>query len=405
MRENAPVEAGPRGRSLEAPRRPSVPERPSIEGLDAKWAAQWDEAGTYHFDRTAPRSDVYSIDTPPPTVSGTLHAGHCFSYTHTDTVARYHRMQGARGLLPDGLGRQRPRHRAAGAELLRRALRSDRRLGPGLRAARQAGRAAPSPCPAPTSSTCAPRWWPRTRRRSSTCGAHWGCRSTGTTPTPPSAPGRDGLRSAASCDCWPGGHAYCQRRRRSGTWTSRRRCPRPRWRSGRSPVRTTGSPSRCVDGESTAGGRGRDRDDPAGAARRLRGPGGPPRRPSLPAAVRLGRLDPAVQGAGPRARPRAGRPRKGLGHRHDLHLRRHHRRDLVARARLADPHHRRTRRPTAAGRAGAATVGQSEDAAAAIRRLRGDRREERQPGPQADRRAAGGVGRHGRATLDRSCTR
>ncbi|MEO6988017.1 MAG: valine--tRNA ligase [Aquihabitans sp.] len=81
---------------------PNVPEKPSIEGLEARWGAAWDEAGTYRFDRTAQRSDVFSIDTPPPTVSGSLHVGHIFSYTHTDTVARYQRMQGKQVFYPMG---------------------------------------------------------------------------------------------------------------------------------------------------------------------------------------------------------------------------------------------------------------------------------------------------------------
>ncbi len=87
---------------LETPRPPTVPERPSIDGLEAKWGNRWEEDGTYHFDRSAPRPDVYSIDTPPPTVSGSLHAGHCFSYTHTDTVARFQRMRGKRVFYPMG---------------------------------------------------------------------------------------------------------------------------------------------------------------------------------------------------------------------------------------------------------------------------------------------------------------
>ena len=59
-------------------------------------------SGTYRFDRTRPRSEVYSIDTPPPTVSGSLHVGHVFSYTHTDLIARYKRMQGFDVFYPMG---------------------------------------------------------------------------------------------------------------------------------------------------------------------------------------------------------------------------------------------------------------------------------------------------------------
>ncbi|MCW3034166.1 MAG: valS [Solirubrobacterales bacterium] len=79
-----------------------VPERPTLEGLESKWSAVWDRDGTYSFDRSAPRERVFSIDTPPPTVSGSLHVGHVFSYTHTDAVARYHRMQGREVFYPMG---------------------------------------------------------------------------------------------------------------------------------------------------------------------------------------------------------------------------------------------------------------------------------------------------------------
>ena len=80
----------------------SVPDKPSLEGLEAKWGAAWEDQGTYRFDRTKTRDEVYSIDTPPPTVSGSLHVGHVFSYTHTDTIARYQRMQGRNVLQPMG---------------------------------------------------------------------------------------------------------------------------------------------------------------------------------------------------------------------------------------------------------------------------------------------------------------
>ena len=79
-----------------------APQKPSLDGLESKWSQQWRADDTYAFDRTAHRDAVFSIDTPPPTVSGSLHVGHVFSYTHTDTVARYHRMQGKAVFYPMG---------------------------------------------------------------------------------------------------------------------------------------------------------------------------------------------------------------------------------------------------------------------------------------------------------------
>src|SRR6476619_1668929 len=79
-----------------------LPEKPALEGLEAKWIPRWEEAGVYRFDRTRARDQVYSIDTPPPTVSGSLHVGHVFSYTHTDTVARFQRMRGRNVFYPIG---------------------------------------------------------------------------------------------------------------------------------------------------------------------------------------------------------------------------------------------------------------------------------------------------------------
>jgi valyl-tRNA synthetase len=80
----------------------AVPEKPALEGLEQKWTARWEAAGVYRFDRTRARPDVYSIDTPPPTVSGSLHVGHIFSYTHTDVIARYQRMRGKAVFYPMG---------------------------------------------------------------------------------------------------------------------------------------------------------------------------------------------------------------------------------------------------------------------------------------------------------------
>jgi valyl-tRNA synthetase len=80
----------------------NVPDKPSLDGLEAKWSAAWEAEGTYRFDRTRERAEIYSIDTPPPTVSGALHVGHVFSYTHTDLIARFQRMRGREVFYPIG---------------------------------------------------------------------------------------------------------------------------------------------------------------------------------------------------------------------------------------------------------------------------------------------------------------
>ena len=79
-----------------------MPEKPSLDGIESKWATAWEAQDAYAFDRSKTRAEVYSIDTPPPTVSGSLHVGHVFSYTHTDCIARYQRMQGKAVFYPMG---------------------------------------------------------------------------------------------------------------------------------------------------------------------------------------------------------------------------------------------------------------------------------------------------------------
>jgi valyl-tRNA synthetase len=83
-----------------------IPDKPVLEGLEAKWGERWSEQGTFLFDRiraaAAGREGVYSIDTPPPTASGSLHIGHVFSYTHTDIKARFERMRGKSVFYPMG---------------------------------------------------------------------------------------------------------------------------------------------------------------------------------------------------------------------------------------------------------------------------------------------------------------
>ncbi|OKL49334.1 valine--tRNA ligase [Boudabousia marimammalium] len=80
----------------------NAPDRVSTDGLEAKWGEYWTEQGTYSFERDAEKTEIFSIDTPPPTVSGSLHVGHVFSYTHTDVLARFQRMNGKSVFYPMG---------------------------------------------------------------------------------------------------------------------------------------------------------------------------------------------------------------------------------------------------------------------------------------------------------------
>ncbi len=80
----------------------NIPDKPTLDGIEDRWAERWEADGIYRFDATAPREQVFSIDTPPITVSGSLHVGHVFSYTHTDIVARYQRMAGKAVFYPMG---------------------------------------------------------------------------------------------------------------------------------------------------------------------------------------------------------------------------------------------------------------------------------------------------------------
>ena len=96
------AEMTPSAHPATATRLRAVPDKVSMDGIEDRWARAWEDEGTYRFDRSKPREQVFSIDTPPPTVSGSLHVGHVFSYTHTDVVARYRRMRGDEVFYPMG---------------------------------------------------------------------------------------------------------------------------------------------------------------------------------------------------------------------------------------------------------------------------------------------------------------
>ncbi|HZD22268.1 MAG TPA: valine--tRNA ligase, partial [Acidimicrobiia bacterium] len=80
----------------------NIPDKPSLEGLESKWDARWKADDTYRFDATKTREEIFAIDTPPPTVSGSLHMGSVFGYVQTDAHARYRRMSGKEVFYPMG---------------------------------------------------------------------------------------------------------------------------------------------------------------------------------------------------------------------------------------------------------------------------------------------------------------
>jgi valyl-tRNA synthetase len=81
---------------------PRPPTKPTLDGLERKWSDRWARSGVYRFDRTRSRAEVFSIDTPPPTVGGPLHLGHILLYLQTDMVARFQRMRGRAVFFPMG---------------------------------------------------------------------------------------------------------------------------------------------------------------------------------------------------------------------------------------------------------------------------------------------------------------
>jgi valyl-tRNA synthetase len=81
---------------------PEIPSKYQHHEIEDKWRQQWQEWGIYRWDPTQPREQTFVVDTPPPTVSGSLHVGHVFSYTHQDLIVRYQRMIGKNIAYPMG---------------------------------------------------------------------------------------------------------------------------------------------------------------------------------------------------------------------------------------------------------------------------------------------------------------
>lgn len=77
-----------------------LPKKYKFKELEAKWKLYWQENKIYKSSFKG--DNVYSIDTPPPTVSGAMHLGHAFSYVQGDIIARFKRMKGFTIFYPFG---------------------------------------------------------------------------------------------------------------------------------------------------------------------------------------------------------------------------------------------------------------------------------------------------------------
>lgn len=80
----------------------NLPKRYKPSEFEEKWRKVWAESAVYSWDPKRPRDETFVVDTPPPTVSGSLHVGHIFSYTQTDLTVRYQRMKGLNIFYPMG---------------------------------------------------------------------------------------------------------------------------------------------------------------------------------------------------------------------------------------------------------------------------------------------------------------
>ena len=235
---------------------------------------------------------------------------------------------GPRGLLPDGLGRQRPQRRAAGPAATGTRCDPSLPYDPDFRPPEKSARRTADP-DQPAQLRRAVR---RGRRAAGGDLLRPVVRHRPVGRLEPHLPhdrarGDAGQPAGVPAAAGPGPGVPVRGARPCGTSTSAPRSPRPSSRTARSPAPTTSSGS-----EGPTAGRPVDRHHPARAAAGVRRRRRPPRRRALPAAVRPHGHHAAVRRGGADRRPRAGRPREGHRHRHDLHVRRHHRRHVVARA-------------------------------------------------------------------------
>ncbi len=80
-----------------------MPKRYDPHEAEKKWMEYWEKEGIFRFDpKIKERDKIFAIDTPPPTVSGTIHMGHAFGFSQADFIARYKKMRGYNLFYPFG---------------------------------------------------------------------------------------------------------------------------------------------------------------------------------------------------------------------------------------------------------------------------------------------------------------
>ena len=79
----------------------SLPKNYEAATSEKKWQEWWEKQGTYKFDPDS-KKQLYTVDTPPPTVSGKMHLGHAANYSQIDFMVRFHRMNGKNIFFPFG---------------------------------------------------------------------------------------------------------------------------------------------------------------------------------------------------------------------------------------------------------------------------------------------------------------
>lgn len=79
-----------------------LPAKYDPQSDETRWIKFWQESGVYVYDPNRGREETFAVDTPPPTVSGSLHVGHMFSYSHQDFIVRFQRMCGKNIFFPIG---------------------------------------------------------------------------------------------------------------------------------------------------------------------------------------------------------------------------------------------------------------------------------------------------------------